>query len=91
MAKRRVEVFTAGCPLCDEAVRMVKDLACPSCEVVVYDLIKQCETKECLDKVKKYGISRVPTIVIDGKIADCCKGAEPNPATLKAAGIGSLS
>lgn len=91
VTKRRVEVFTAGCPLCQEAVKMVNELACPSCEVVVYDLVKQCESKECLTKVEKYGISRVPTIVVDGKIAECCAGSRPSITALKAAGIGSLS
>ena len=28
--KRRVEVFTAGCPICDETVSVVKSLACPN-------------------------------------------------------------
>ena len=38
MTTRRVEVFTAGCPLCEEAVQMVKSIAFPSCIVTVYDL-----------------------------------------------------
>lgn len=40
--KRRVEVFTSGCPLCKGAVRLVTALACPSCEVRVYDLREGC-------------------------------------------------
>jgi hypothetical protein len=28
--KRKIEVFTAGCPLCDETVKLVRELACPS-------------------------------------------------------------
>jgi hypothetical protein len=32
-AKREVEVFTAGCPLCEETVNLVKSLACPNCEL----------------------------------------------------------
>lgn len=35
--KRQVEVFTAGCLLCDETVQLVRELACPSCDVTVYD------------------------------------------------------
>ncbi|MFQ5862141.1 MAG: thioredoxin family protein [Candidatus Brocadiales bacterium] len=89
ITKRRVEIFTAGCLLCQEAVKMVRELACPSCEVVVYDLTRQCESKECLDKVRDYGVSRVPTIVVDGKIAECCTGSRPNLEALRAAGIGS--
>lgn len=47
MSKRKIEVFTAGCPVCDEAVKMVKSAACQSCEVVVYDLNKGYATDEC--------------------------------------------
>ena len=38
MAKRQVEVFTAGCPVCEPAVQLVKELACPDCEVTVHEL-----------------------------------------------------
>lgn len=38
MAKRHVEVFTAGCPVCEPAVQLVQELACPDCEVTVHDL-----------------------------------------------------
>ncbi|HHT9117442.1 MAG TPA: thioredoxin family protein [Candidatus Hypogeohydataceae bacterium YC38] len=88
VARRKIEVFTAGCPLCLETVNLVKDLACPSCEVIVYDLVKQCETKECIDKVRRYGINSVPTVVVDGKIAQCCLRPKPDKKALLAAGIG---
>ena len=54
--KRRIEVFTAGCPVCEETVKQVQEAACSSCEVIVYDLNKGCETNECRDKAKEYGI-----------------------------------
>jgi len=82
-AKRRVEVFTAGCPLCDETVKLVKELACPSCEVTIYDL-----SKNGMDKAKEYGVNSVPTVVVDGRIAECCIRGKPNAESLKAAGIG---
>jgi hypothetical protein len=28
--KRTVEVFVAGCPLCDDAVKLVRETACPN-------------------------------------------------------------
>jgi glutaredoxin 3 len=85
MSKRRiVEAFTAGCPLCDETVGFVKKLACPSCDVKVYNL-----KESRMDKAKHYGISSVPTVVVDGKAAECCKRGKPNEADLKAAGIGT--
>lgn len=70
--KRTIEVFTAGCPVCDPAVNLVKEIACDSCDVIVYDLIKQCEEKICLEKVKAYGIKNVPSIVVNGKLLACC-------------------
>ena len=39
--KRKVEVFVAGCPLCDETVELVKKLACPGCDVTIYNLQKK--------------------------------------------------
>lgn len=88
MAKRKVEVFTAGCPVCDEAVKTVKSVACPSCEVVVYDLNKGCETNECREKAKKYGVKRLPAVAVNGKLLECCSLGAVNVSTLMAAGVG---
>lgn len=83
-AKRHVEVFTAGCPLCEEAVKLVKSLDCPSCEVEILDM----RQPGVAERAKRYGARRVPTVVIGGKLADCCGAGAPDPATLKAAGLG---
>jgi thioredoxin family protein len=83
MAKRQIEIFTAGCPVCDPAVQLVQELACPDCEVTVYDL-----RETGADKARQYGVSRVPTVVVDGAIAPCCQGGAVDRAQLQAAGIG---
>jgi len=88
MGTRKIEVFTSGCFLCDDAVQLVKELACPSCEVTVYNLAEPCESKECIEKAKKYDVTSVPTVVIDGKIAECCKHGKPDREMLIAAGLG---
>ncbi len=77
MAKRLVEVFTAGCPLCDETVKLVREVACENCEIQVYDLRQGCATNECLEKASQYGIKRVPAVVIDGHLAGCCQNQQP--------------
>jgi len=87
--KRKVEVFTAGCPVCDPAVKMVKELACPSCDVHIHDLNKGCETDECRVEAQKYGLKTVPAVVVDGKVASCCNNSGSNEEDLKAAGIGT--
>lgn len=83
MAKRQVEVFTAGCPVCDPAVQLVEELACPDCEVTVYNLHESGE-----DKARQHGINRVPTVVVDGTIAACCQSGPVSREQLQAAGIG---
>lgn len=82
--KRKVEVFTGGCPLCDETVQLVTELSCSSCDVTVYNL-----KEKGMDKAKQYGVNSVPTVVVDGKILDCCVRRKPTAADLKAAGIGT--
>ncbi len=88
MAKRLVEIFTAGCYVCDSVVKQVKDLACSNCEVVVYDLNKKCDTNECEDKARAYGVKSVPAVAINGKLVDCCSNNGINIDALKAAGLG---
>ncbi|WP_059104478.1 thioredoxin family protein [Shouchella shacheensis] len=74
MAKRLVEVFTSGCPICEGTVKRVKELTQQSSEhqVVVYDLNEKCDTNECGDKAKEYGVQSIPAVAIDGKLVDCC-------------------
>jgi glutaredoxin len=81
--KRKIEVFSAGCPVCKDAVNLMNKLVCESCEVSVLDM----NEPEIAERAKTLGIRSVPTIVIDGKLADCCAGKGPNEATLRAAGI----
>ncbi|WP_250125119.1 thioredoxin family protein [Chroococcidiopsis sp. CCMEE 29] len=89
MARRLVEVFSAGCPLCNETINLVKGLACENCEIQVYDLREGCATSECLEKATQYGINRVPAVVIDGQLAGCCQNQQSvSREALVAAGIG---
>jgi len=36
--KRQIEIFSAGCPACEETIKLVNDVACPSCEIAVLDM-----------------------------------------------------
>ena len=82
--KRKVEVFSAGCPACVETVTLVQQIACPSCDVEVLDMNKP----EVATKAKQYGVKTVPAVAINGKLASCCTGAGPNEAALRSAGLG---
>lgn len=83
-AKRKIEVFSAGCPACDETLQLINRIACPSCEVMVLDM----KNPAVASRAKNLGIRSVPAVVIDGKLADCCAGRGPNEASLRSAGIG---
>jgi glutaredoxin 3 len=83
-AKRKVEVFSAGCPACQDTVALVQRVACPSCEVSVLDM----HDPQVAGRAKGLGIRSVPAVVIDGRLADCCTGRGPDEATLRAAGLG---
>jgi len=83
-AKRRIEIFSAGCAACDETVAMVKRLACPSCDVEVLDM----HDPAVVAGAKGYGVTRVPAVAVDGQLAACCAGAGPDEPLLRAAGIG---
>ncbi len=83
-ATRKIEVFSAGCPACDDAVALVNRIACESCEVTVHDM----NDPNVAGRAKSLGITSVPAVLIDGKLADCCSGRGPDEATLKGAGVG---
>ena len=85
--KRKIEIFTANCPVCDPVVKMVSELTCGSCDVIIYDMIKLCDDKACLKKAKEYGVTRIPAVAVDGKLLECCE-ARITREDLLAAGIG---
>lgn len=84
MAKRKIEIFSAGCPACEETIKVVNRVACPSCEVSVLDM----RDNAVAGRAKSLGIRSVPAVVIDGKMADCCSGRGPDESVLRAAGLG---
>lgn len=84
MAKRRVEVFTAGCSVCDEALAAVRAVVCESCDLQVHDM----KTKPAQAKARQYGIKRVPAVVVNGQLAACCQQSAVNVETLQRLGVG---
>jgi len=87
MSKRTVEVFGAGCPACEDTIKLVNDIACPSCEVSILDMRDLAVAKRASD----LGITRVPAVVVNGRLTDCCAGAGPTEIGLRAVGVGSAA
>ena len=82
--KRKIEIFSAGCPACEETIALVNSTACPCCEVEILDMRRPAVAS----KAKSYGIRSIPAVVVDGKLADCCAGRGVEEASLRAAGVG---
>lgn len=83
-SKRKVEVFSAGCPLCSEVATLIKDMACSSCEVEILDM----KNTDVVARASTLGVRSVPAVAVDGKLASCCTDAGPTRDELEAAGIG---
>jgi len=83
---RNVEVFTAGCPLCDPVVQMVRRLACPNCDVTIHNVK---DDPRAAERAKAAGVRRVPMVLVDGSPAVCCQVGTVTEAGLRAAGIGA--
>jgi glutaredoxin 3 len=83
-AKRKIEVFNAGCAACEDTLALVNRVACPSCEVTVLDM----HNPDMASRAKRLGIRSVPAVVINGQLAECCAGRGPDEPTLRAAGLG---
>lgn len=82
--KRIIDIYTAGCPICEETVQLVEGLACPSCNVNVLDL----NDPEVAHRAAALSIRSVPAVVVDGELAACCAGRGASEEVLRAAGVG---
>lgn len=82
---RKIEVFSAGCVVCEDVIALINKIACPSCEVEILDM----HEAHVSSRARQLGVRSVPAVVVDGKLADCCAGRGPDEKQLRAAGIGT--
>ncbi len=62
---RKLELFTAGCRLCNEMRDAVIVGKCNKCNLIEYDMLKD---GDALQRAREYGIRTVPTLIVDGSI-----------------------
>lgn len=60
----RIQIFSGGCKLCKDTMNIVEVGKCKDCGMEILDVNK----KGNKELVRRYGITAVPSIVIDGKI-----------------------
>lgn len=82
--KRKVEIFSAGCPVCEETIDLVNSLACSSCEIIVHDMHSQDGSA----RATLLGVKSLPAVAVNDELIACCKDRGVSAAVLKASGIG---
>lgn len=82
---RHVEIFSAGCQVCDDMITIVKQLACPSCNITVLDMNDQAVSS----RARTLGIRTIPAVLVDGQPAQCCADGGPTERILRLTGIGT--
>lgn len=79
--KHNIEIFSAGCAICNETIELVKEVAGPGREVQVHDMHQQ----EVARRAKEQGVRSLPAVVVNGKLAGCCSGRGPDELVLREA------
>ena len=82
--RRKIEVFTAGCSCCTEAVELVEFLAGTEHDIEICDM----HDPAVAIAAAGYGIRRLPAIVIDGRLAEWYAGVGLDEAALSQAIFG---
>jgi len=84
-ATRHIEIFSAGCQICEDTISLVQHLTCPSCHVTVLGMKDPAVSR----RSRELKIHTIPAVVIDGKLVDCRFGTVPSVTALRAAGVGT--
>jgi Tol biopolymer transport system component len=82
---RNVEIYSADCPVCQDAVALVRSIACSSCQISVLDL----NDPDVASRAASLGIRSVPSVAVDGELVACCTDRGLDEGKLRASGIGN--
>ena|SRR5215472_4318786 len=83
-ARRKVEVYSAGCGICEQTIAMIRLWAGPSDEVIIHDT----KNIQIATRARSIGIRTVPAVVIEGTLTGCCAGNGCDENILRAHGLG---
>ena len=82
--KRTIEIFSAGCPICREAIEQVKSISCSTCEIRILDTNEPAVAT----RAREMGVKSVPAVAVNGKLAGSCAGQGIDLEVLRKAGVG---
>jgi hypothetical protein len=79
--RKKIEIFTAGCPAWQGAVELVKRIAGSAHDVEILDM----HQADVAARVRGHGIRSLPSVVVDGTLAGCCAERGPDEPILRQA------
>ena len=79
--RRKIVIFSAGCATCQETVDLVRRIAGANHDIEIHDM----HQAHVAARAKQHGIRSLPSVVVDGKLADCCAGRGPDEEILRQA------
>jgi len=62
----KIEIFSAGCPLCRQLVHRIQSAATSEDEVKIYNT----QNLAAANLAQSLGVAHVPAVLIDGKLCD---------------------
>jgi glutaredoxin len=81
LMKHKIEIYSAGCKICQNTITTVKKLAGSEHEVIVHDMHQEA----IASRAAQQGVKSVPAVVINGKLAGCCASRGVEEHTLREA------
>lgn len=84
--KRKIEIFSAGCPACSETISLVDTIACPSCDITVP--CSTCATQVLPDERRASEFVPSPPLPSTGSSRSAALVGGRNETTLRDAGLG---
>jgi len=62
--RRQVEVFSTGCPVCEETIRLIQRLCSNFCEIAVLSV----KDETIANRARGLGLRSFPAVVVDGEL-----------------------
>jgi len=81
----KIEIFSAGCKFCGNVEAEVKEVIDAGDTLVVHNLSDEGSAEIYYRAAVKYGISSVPSVVVDGELLSCCGSSGFSKDVLSAA------
>jgi glutaredoxin len=78
-----IEIFSSGCPLCHEAIELVRRHVGSSAEIIIHNMMEP----RGFGRATALGVRSVPAVAIDGKLASCCSRSGVDIQILRDAGL----